>query len=123
MRYVSVGLLAMCGVLCAATADNKMDALQVAPNVYKVVFENERVRVLGFVTEPGQKWPVHSHPDSVAVSLSDYSVRNIIPGQPPTERHSKLGDVRWISATSHIGENTGATEMRGLIIELKERKP
>lgn len=44
----------MCGVLCAATADNKMDALQVALNVYKVVFENDRVRVLGFVTEPGQ---------------------------------------------------------------------
>ena len=96
-----------------------MDALQVAPNVYKVVFENERVRVLGFVTEPGQKWPLHAHPDSVAVSLSDYSVRNIIPGQLPTERQSKLGDVRWISATSHIGENTGNTEMRGLIIELK----
>ena len=123
MRYVGLGLLSICGVLCATAADNKMDALQVAPNVYKVVFENERVRVLGFVTEPGQKWPLHAHPDSVAVSLSDYSVRNIIPGQPPTERHSKLGDVRWISATSHIGENAGTTEMRGLIIELKEPKP
>jgi hypothetical protein len=120
MRYIGLALMGMSSLLCAASSESKWDALQVAPNVYKVVFENERVRVLGFVTEPGQKWPVHSHPDSVAVSLSDYSVRNIIPGQAPTDRHSKLGDVRWISATSHIGENTGSTEMRGLIIELKD---
>ena len=123
MRYIGMAFISLCSVLCAATADNKMDAVQVAPNVYKVVFENERVRVLGFVTEPGQKWPLHSHPDRVAISLSDYSVRNIIPGQDPTERHSKLGDVHWISATSHIGENTGSTEMRGLIVELKEPRP
>ena len=123
MRYIGMAFISLCSVLCAATADNKMDAVQVAPNVYKVVFENERVRVLGIVTEPGQKWPLHSHPDRVAISLSDYSVRNIIPGQDPTERHSKLGDVHWISATSHIGENTGSTEMRGLIVELKEPRP
>ena len=76
MRYVGLGLLSICGVLCATAADNKMDAMQVAPN-----------------------------------------------GQPPAERHSKLGDVRWISATSHMGENPGTTEMRGLIVELKEPKP
>jgi hypothetical protein len=68
------------------------------------VFENERARVLGFTTEPGQKWPLRAHPDSVAVSLSEYNVRDIIPGQAPTKRLSKLGDVRWIAATSHIGE-------------------
>jgi hypothetical protein len=66
---------------------------------------------------------LHAHPDSVAVSLSEYSVRNIIPGQAPTERHSKPGDVRWIQATSHIGENSGTTEMRGVIVELKEPRP
>ena len=119
MRYLILCLFAVSGALAAATADPPRDALLVAPNVYKIVFENERVRVLAFVTEPGQKWPLHAHPDSVAVSLSEYDVRNIIPGNAPTERHSKLGDVRWIPATSHIGENSGSTEMRGLIIELK----
>src|SRR5258707_3794621 len=120
MRYLILSLLCAGGLLSAAPVDGKKDALAVAPDVYKLAFENERVRVLSFVTQPGQKWALHSHPDSLAVSLSEYSVRNIIPGQAPTERHSKLGDLRWIPATAHMGENMGSTEMRGLIIELKE---
>ncbi len=120
MRYLGLGCLAISGALMASPTAGETDAVRVAPQVYKVVFENERVRVLSFVTEPGQTWPLHSHPDSVAVSISEYSVRNIIPGQAPTERHSRPGDVRWINATSHIGENSGTTEMRGVIVELKE---
>ncbi|MGZ6076219.1 MAG: hypothetical protein ACXWK6_00295 [Myxococcaceae bacterium] len=60
------------------------------------------------------------NPDSVVVSLTEYTVRNVIPGQAPTERLSKPGDLRWISATQHTGANTGTTEMRGAMIELKE---
>ena len=119
MRCLILVLLGVSGFLSAATVD-KSDALLIAPNVYKLAFENERIRVLSFTTEPGQKWPLHSHPDSVAISLSEYSVRNIIPGQAPAERHSKLGDLRWIPATAHMGENMGSTEMRGLIVELKD---
>jgi hypothetical protein len=59
MRCLILVLLGVSGFLSAATAD-KSDALLIAPNVYKLAFENERVRVLSFVTEPGQKWPLHS---------------------------------------------------------------
>ena len=52
--------------------------------------------------------------------MSEYSVRNVVPGQALTERHSNLGDIRWIPATAHMGENMGSTEMRGLIVELKD---
>jgi hypothetical protein len=123
MRYLILSLLCAGGLLSAAAVDGKKDALLVAPDVYKLAFENERVRVLSFVTQPGQKWALHSHPDSLAVSLSEYSVRNIVPGQAPTERHSKLGDVRWVPATAHMGENMGTTEMRGLMVELKDPVP
>jgi hypothetical protein len=123
MRYLILSLLCAGGLLSAAPVDSKKDALLVAADVYKLAFENERVRVLSFVTQPGQKWALHSHPDSLAVSLSEYSVRNIVPGQAPTERHSKLGDVRWIPATAHMGENMGTTEMRGLMVELKDPVP
>jgi len=119
MRCAMLALLGVSGFLSAAAVD-KPDALLAAPSVYKLAFENERIRVLSFATEPGQKWPLHSHPDSVAISLSEYSVRNIIPGQAVTELHSKLGDLRWIPATAHMGENMGSTEMRGVIVELKD---
>ena len=119
MRYAALALLCVSGLLCAASIDTKSDALQAAPEVYKLAFENDRVRVLSFAAQPGQKWALHSHPDALTVSLSEYSVRNTAAGQAPSERHSKPGDVRWIPATAHTGENMGSTEMRGVIVELK----
>ena len=54
MRYLILSLLCASGLLCAAPVDSKKDALLVAPDVYKLSFENERIRVLSFVTQPGQ---------------------------------------------------------------------
>jgi hypothetical protein len=119
MRYATLALLCASSLLWAAPLE-KTDALLAAPDVYKLAFENDRVRVLSYRAAPGQRWAVHSHPDSVAVPLSEYSVRDIVPGQGTSERHSKPGDVRWLPATTHAGENMGSTEMRGLIIELKD---
>src|SRR5450432_3821694 len=123
MRYLVLSLLCVSGLLYAAPVNDKKDALLVAPDVYRLAFENERIRVLSFITQPGQKWALHSHPDSLVVALSEYSVRNLTPGQASAERHSKLGDVRWIPASAHTGENIGTTEMRGLIVELKDSVP
>jgi quercetin dioxygenase-like cupin family protein len=98
------------------------DPIQVAPNNYKVVFENARVRVLAFHARPGEKWGLHAHPDAVVVSLDQYKVRNVVPGAEaePTVRETKRGDVAWIPARSHTGENIGETDMDCILVELKE---
>lgn len=98
------------------------DPLQVAPNNYKIVFENDRVRVLSFHAKAGEKWDLHAHPDAVVVSLSDYRVRNVVPGNEPTVRDAKRGNVLWIPARSHTGENVGGTDMECILVELKEPK-
>jgi hypothetical protein len=72
------------------------DPVQVAPENYRVVFENERVRVLSVHANPAEKWKLHAHPDSVVVSLDQYKVRNIVPGSEPTTREARCGDVAWI---------------------------
>ena len=46
------------------------DATKVAPHVYKVVFENERARVLEVRMKPGESTTRHSHPDYVVYVLS-----------------------------------------------------
>ena len=51
------------------------DATQVAPDVYKTVFENDRVRVLDVHMQPGAKSARHSHPDYVAYLLSPAKVK------------------------------------------------
>src|SRR4029453_18436263 len=98
------------------------DPIQVAPTNYKVVFENERVRVLAFHARPGEKWPLHDHPDAVVISLSEYKLRNVVPGEEPTIRESKRGGITWIPARSHTGENIGSTDMDSVIVELKQPK-
>ena len=95
------------------------DPIEVARNHYRVVLENERVRVLAFRGQPGDSWGLHAHPDMVVVSLSNYVVRNIVPGSEPSVRQARHGEVAWISACSHIGENIGDTEMECVLVELK----
>jgi len=96
------------------------DPTVVAPDNYTIAFENERVRVLRFHARPTERWNLHSHPNSVVVSLSAYQVRNAVPGIAPTVRNAKAGDVAWISALSHTGENSGDTDMECILVELKD---
>ena len=103
-------------------AGSQQDPIQVAPNNYKVVFENERVRVLSFHAAPGEKWGLHAHPDAVVISMSAYKVRNVVPGADPVVRDAKTGNVLWIPARLHTGENAGSSDMDCILVELKETK-
>jgi len=87
---------------------------------YKVVFENERVRVLEYRDKPGGKTTMHAHPDFVVVSRSAFKRRLTLPGGKSVMREFKPGEVLWTPAQSHIGDNIGDTDTDVLIIELKE---
>lgn len=45
------------------------------PDKYKVVFENEHVRVLEYTDHPGDRTTQHAHPDSVMYTLSSFHRR------------------------------------------------
>ena len=67
------------------------DAVSVAPDVYKVLFENDRVRVLEVRANPGETSPAHTHPDSVIHALSDATlVVTTQQGEARTERLRSL---------------------------------
>ncbi|HEX4697294.1 MAG TPA: hypothetical protein VH254_06440, partial [Candidatus Udaeobacter sp.] len=63
-----------------------------------------------------------AHPDAVLVSLDQCKIRNVVPGAAPTVRETKRGDVAWVPARSHIGENIGETDINCILVELKEAK-
>ncbi|WP_374437177.1 hypothetical protein [Tabrizicola sp.] len=44
-----------------ASWDDELDAVVAAPNQHRVLFENDRLRVLEVVLEPGDEEPVHHH--------------------------------------------------------------
>ena len=47
------------------------------PENYRLVFENDRVRVLEYRDDPGTKTTEHSHPDSVMITLTGFRRRLI----------------------------------------------
>ncbi len=119
--FLVLGLCFAAGLRGEET-DSQHDPLKVAGTYYKLVFENERVRVLSFHAPPGAKWALHAHPDSIVISMTDYKVKNMVPGSEPVTRDAKKGAVLWIPARSHTGENVGTTDMDCVLVELKESK-
>lgn len=92
------------------------------PEHYKVVFENERVRVLEYTDAPGDVTTPHRHPDSVMYTLSSFR-RRLVSGEQQREVELGSGSVGWLPAQEHHGENIGDTPTHVLFVELKESTP
>jgi hypothetical protein len=90
------------------------------PDHYKVVFENERVRVLEYTDEPGDKTTPHEHPDSVIVTLSTFRRRMYSMNNEPHDVTLTAHKVGWLAAQQHSGHNIGDTDSHALFIELKD---
>lgn len=89
------------------------------PDLYHVILENDRVRVLEYRDRPGDRTTPHGHPDSVMVTLSTFR-RRLIDGDRSAEVEMTDGVVRWLSAQEHAGENIGDSETHVIFVELKE---
>ena len=92
------------------------------PELYKVILENDRVRVLEYRDRPGDATHAHRHPDSVMVTLSSFR-RRIDDGDRHVDVELPAGAVRWVGAQMHSGQNTGDTETHSIFVELKEAAP
>ena len=96
-----------------------VDPAIVAPKIYKVVAETERVRVLEARGRPGDRTPMHSHPASVAIALTDCKLRFTTPGQEPAEVALSAGEVMCLDPVEHATEIAGNSKVRVVIVELK----
>jgi quercetin dioxygenase-like cupin family protein len=95
------------------------DAAKVAPHVYKVLFENERVRMLEVNMQPGDRSEMHSHPDYLVYMLGDGKVEFTTPAGETAEVELTAGTVMWREAEEHATDNVGETAIRGLFFEPK----
>lgn len=89
------------------------------PDKYRVIFENDRVRVLEYRDLPGGKTHPHQHPDSVMYTLSAFE-RRLHAGQGTRDVVLEPGHAHWLPAQTHAGENIGTTPTHVLFVELKE---
>ena len=95
------------------------DPVKVAPHVYKTVLENDRVRVLEAGGSPGLNTGMHSHPNQVAVALTDAKMKFTFPNGESAEAELKAGQVLYLDPVDHTVELLGADETRLILVELK----
>jgi beta-alanine degradation protein BauB len=95
-----------------------LDPVITNPDHYKVIFENETVRVLEYTDQPGDKTTPHQHPDSVMYTLSSFR-RRLSSGAGNRDVDMAAGVTSWLPAQQHHGENIGATPTHVIFVELK----
>ena len=96
------------------------DAVKVAPDSYKVVLENDAVRVLEVRIKQGTKSEMHSHPKSVAICINDQRLRFTFPNDKTEDADLKRGQTVWLDGISHAVENVGTEDVSSVVVELKK---
>jgi beta-alanine degradation protein BauB len=116
-------LLRLLPLLALAERAEAQDAAKVQPQSYRVALENDKLRVLDFNSRPGMGVcgnGMHSHPAHLTVVVTGGSVRIKTPdGKTVEQRDIPEGTVFWSEAETHNVENISGSNLRSLIIEIK----
>lgn len=99
------------------------DPAQVSPNAYKVEIDNAWVRVLRAKLSPHEKAPMHEHPASVVVYLTDLHERVTGADGKVQEVTHKAGEVAYRDAAKHSEENLSDQPLEAVLVELKPGAP
>jgi hypothetical protein len=111
--------LAFISCLSLATIAFAQDPVSTDGDKYKVIFENDCVRVLDYEDRPGDKTHQHKHPAFVLYSLSAFKRSITLPNGKVLQRQFKEGDVMWSDSQVHIGHNSGDTLTHVILVEMK----
>jgi quercetin dioxygenase-like cupin family protein len=97
------------------------DVLQSAARAYKLLMENEKVRVLEIRLKPGEKAPMHNHPhDHVVYVMNAARFKLTFSDGKSGSFDLKAGQTLWMDAGSHATENIGTSEGHNLVVEVKK---
>ena len=105
-------------VVALAAPAAAQDAAKVDPKHYKVEVDNAQARILRVQYGAHEKSVMHSHPNAVAVFLTDGQVKFTLPGGKTEDMTVKAGEVKWTPAGTHLPENTGDKPLELVLIEL-----
>jgi len=95
------------------------DPVKTSPQYYKVLLENDQVRVLEYRLKPGEREPMHSHPAGVVYVLNGARLRFSYPDGRTEERAAATGETIWREPVTHTVENVGDTEAHAIAVDLK----
>jgi quercetin dioxygenase-like cupin family protein len=112
-------LIALMGslVLLSSSIVFGQDAMQYGLKHLKVLAEDEKVRVLKYAPEKGDKTPMHSHPSTVVYVIKGGRVRFTMPDGSTRDAELKTGDSLLRPPVTHADEALDDLEV--VLVELK----
>jgi quercetin dioxygenase-like cupin family protein len=110
-------LMSLPAVLC--TTAQAQDPVKLSPQYYKVLLENDQVRVIEYRLKAGE--PMHSHSAGVVYVLSGGKLKFSYADGRTEEKSAATGETIWRDPTTHAVENIGETEAHAIAIDLKTR--
>ena len=99
----------LCNCPGTASAGLAQDPAKVDAVHSRVLIDNARTRVFRVTVGPGEKVPMHEHPDAIMIPLTP----------PPTPDGSPAPAAIFMSAQRHGGDNPGTTPVDFIYVELK----
>jgi mannose-6-phosphate isomerase-like protein (cupin superfamily) len=100
-----------------------LDPVKVDPKRYKVVFENDRVRVLRVTYGPHEKGVMHEHTrDRVSVPLTPANMQMTTPDGNMTISNRAVGSAAWAGPARHQEYNAANEQFVIVAVEIKNRK-
>jgi quercetin dioxygenase-like cupin family protein len=106
-------------LLAICMGASAQDPVKRSLHYYKILLENDQVRVLEYRLKPGEKEPMHSHPAGVVFVLSGSTLKFSYPDGRPEEKATATGETIWRDPVTNAVENTGKTEAHAVAIDLK----
>jgi beta-alanine degradation protein BauB len=123
MRNYQNKLMALIMIMAAlpflSSTGFAQDVVALKPDTHKLLVDNDDVRVYEAIYKPGEKAPMHSHPKHIVYVLSGGKITMTGKDGKKVERTMAAGDVIENPPLIHATENTGDTEVKVLIVELK----
>jgi len=97
-----------------------IDGLTTSPNNFKLLLENEHVRMLEYSLKPGEKDIPHTHPAKAAYVVSGGKIKVYMENGETEIFDEKTGTADWSDgAGKHYVENIGKTTLTIVLTEIK----
>jgi oxalate decarboxylase/phosphoglucose isomerase-like protein (cupin superfamily) len=93
--------------------------VQASPRNYRLLLENERVRVLEMRLPSGQRDERHSHPAETVYFVKGGKARIMLEDGGAADVDLPDGHVMWHEPWTHQVENVGTSDIYAVIVESK----
>ena len=104
------------------TKERAQYADEASPNIYKVLLQNEHVKILEMIHEPGQIDEWHRHPPESVYFEKGGKLKIYLPDGESIIKEVPDGAVMWNDEWTHRVENIGDTTVKAIIVENMSRE-